>query len=148
MLKMSIFWSLCGLVIKVPGYRSKDPGIDSRHYQILWEVVGIKRGPLSLVNITEKLLEWKSSGFGSRKPRLMTVDPLCWPRGTFSQEKLALTSPTCGGRSFGIVRLRTKAKEFSLGLNNIQLRIFLNTRGAVWHWNLKETLWQLVGQGT
>jgi hypothetical protein len=31
-------------------------------------------------------------------------------------KKLALTSPTCGGRSVGIVRLRTKATEFSLVL--------------------------------
>jgi len=29
-------------------------------------------------------------------------------------QKLALTSPTGGGRSFGIVRVRTKATEFSL----------------------------------
>ena len=29
-------------------------------------------------------------------------------------QKLALTSPTGGGRSVGIVRLRTKATEFSL----------------------------------
>ena len=28
-------------------------------------------------------------------------------------QKLALTSPTGGGRSFGIVRVRTKATEFS-----------------------------------
>jgi len=28
-------------------------------------------------------------------------------------QKLALTSPTGGGRSVGIVRVRTKAKEFS-----------------------------------
>jgi hypothetical protein len=25
---------LCGLVIRVPGYRSRDPGFDSRRYQI------------------------------------------------------------------------------------------------------------------
>jgi hypothetical protein len=31
-------------------------------------------------------------------------------------QKLALTAPTSGGRSFGIVRLRTKATEFSLVL--------------------------------
>ena len=30
-------------------------------------------------------------------------------------QKLALTSPTGGGRSVGIVRSRTKATEFSLG---------------------------------
>jgi hypothetical protein len=39
-------------------------------YQIFSEVVGLERGPLSLVRIIEELLEWKSSGSGSRKPRL------------------------------------------------------------------------------
>jgi hypothetical protein len=32
--------------------------------------VGLERDPLSLVRIIEELLEWKSSGSGSRKPRL------------------------------------------------------------------------------
>jgi hypothetical protein len=35
---------------------------DSRGYQIFWEVVGLKRGPLSLVSTTEELPERKSSG--------------------------------------------------------------------------------------
>jgi hypothetical protein len=36
-------------------------------------------------------------------------DPLRWPRDTIYPQKLALSSsPTCGGRSVGIVRLRTK----------------------------------------
>jgi hypothetical protein len=34
-------------------------------------------------------------------------DPLRWPRNTLYPQKLALTSPTRGGRSVGIVRLRT-----------------------------------------
>jgi hypothetical protein len=34
------------------------PGFDSRHYQI-WEVVGLERGPLSLVSTTEELLDRK-----------------------------------------------------------------------------------------
>jgi hypothetical protein len=34
------------------------------------------------------------------------------PRGTLYQQKLALTSPTSGGRSVGIVRSRTQAMEF------------------------------------
>jgi hypothetical protein len=55
---------LCGLVVRVPGYRSRGPGFDSRRYQFFGEVVGLERGPLSLVRITEGLLEWKSSGFG------------------------------------------------------------------------------------
>jgi hypothetical protein len=55
---------LCGLVVRVPGYKSRGPG---------FEVVGLERGPLSLVSITEELPEWKSSGFGSRKPRLTAM---------------------------------------------------------------------------
>jgi hypothetical protein len=39
-------------------------------------------------------------------------DPLCWPRDTLYPQKLALTSPTCVGRSVGIVRLRTKTTAF------------------------------------
>jgi hypothetical protein len=41
-------------------------------------------------------------------------DPSRWPRGILYRQKLALTSPTSGGRSVGIVRLRTQATEFSL----------------------------------
>jgi hypothetical protein len=37
-------------------------GFDSRCYQILCEVVGLERGPLSLVRTIEELLERKSSG--------------------------------------------------------------------------------------
>jgi hypothetical protein len=38
------------------------PGSIPQHYQILWEVVGLERGPLSLLRIIEELLEWKNSG--------------------------------------------------------------------------------------
>jgi hypothetical protein len=37
-------------------------GFDSRRYHIFREAVGLERGPLSLVSITEELLERKSSG--------------------------------------------------------------------------------------
>jgi hypothetical protein len=40
-------------------------------------------------------------------------DSLRWPRDTLYPQKLALTSPTSGGRSVGIVHLRAKATEFS-----------------------------------
>jgi hypothetical protein len=39
-------------------------------------------------------------------------DSLRCPRDTLYPQKLTLTSPTSGGRSVGIVRLRTKATEF------------------------------------
>jgi hypothetical protein len=38
-------------------------------------------------------------------------DPLRWPRNTLYRQKLALTSPACGGRSVGIVRSQTKATD-------------------------------------
>jgi hypothetical protein len=37
-------------------------GFDSRRYQILWEVVGLEQGPLSLASTIEELLERKSRG--------------------------------------------------------------------------------------
>jgi hypothetical protein len=48
---------LCDLVVRVSGYRSRGPGFDFQRYRILWEVVDLERGPLSLVRIIEELLE-------------------------------------------------------------------------------------------
>jgi hypothetical protein len=77
--------------------------------------VGLERGPLSLMRITEELLEWKSSGSGSRKSSLTAVGIRCADHATTSIPKiLALSSPICGGRSVSIVRLRTKATEFKM----------------------------------
>jgi hypothetical protein len=63
--------------------------------------VGLERGPLSLTSATEELLGRKSSG-SSLENRYYSH------RG----QTLALTSPTSGGRSVGIVRLWTQAMEF------------------------------------
>jgi hypothetical protein len=71
--------------------------------------VGLERGPLSLVSTTEELIvatpvyKTEINGRG---------DPLRWPRDTLYPQNIALTSPTSGSRSVGIVRLRTKASEF------------------------------------
>jgi hypothetical protein len=66
----SSLYCLCGLVVRVPRYGPRGPGFDSLHCQIFWDVVGLDQGPLSLVRIIEELLEWKSRGSMSRKPRL------------------------------------------------------------------------------
>jgi hypothetical protein len=74
--------------------------------------VSLERGPLSLVSTTEELLGRKSSGsglenadYGRRGSTALTT------RHPFYPQKLALTSPTSGGRSVDIVRLRTQATE-------------------------------------
>jgi len=59
-------------------------------------------------------LNEKSSGSRSRKQRLTAVGTRCADHVTpLYPQKLAITSPTGGGRSVGIVRVRTKATEFS-----------------------------------
>jgi len=57
-----IYDRLCGLVVRVSGYRYRGSGFDPRRNQIFWVVVGLERGPLSLVSLVrsiEELLEWK-----------------------------------------------------------------------------------------
>jgi hypothetical protein len=75
--------------------------------------VTLERGPLSLVRTTEELLGRKSSGSGLESREYGRMDPLRGPRDNLYPKKLALTSPTSGGRSVGIVRSWTKATEFS-----------------------------------
>jgi hypothetical protein len=84
---------LCGLVVRVLGYRS-------RHRL------------LSLVSTIEELLGRNSNGSGLWSREYGCGDLLRWPRDTLYPQKLALTSPTSGSRSVGIVRLWTKATEF------------------------------------
>ena len=52
-----MFDRLCGLVVRVSGYRYRGLGFDSRRYQIFCVAVVLERGPLSLVRSIEELLE-------------------------------------------------------------------------------------------
>jgi hypothetical protein len=85
------------------------PGINSLRYQILWEVVGLERGPLSLVRTIEELLERKSSGSGRESREYGRSDSSRWSRGIIYLQHLASTSPTSAGRSVDTVRTRTQA---------------------------------------
>jgi hypothetical protein len=94
--------------------------------------VGLERGPLSLVSTTEELLDRKSNGsglenrdYGSRRSVALTT----W---SVHPQKLALSSPTSGVCSVGIVRSRTQttlscfhAEILSLFCDTIQGQIDL-----------------------
>jgi hypothetical protein len=99
----SVYDRLCGLVVRVLGYRCRGPS----------SISGATRLSDSLVSAIEELLGRKSSGSGLENREYGSRDPSHWPCGTLYPQKLALTWPTSGGRSVGRVRSRTQAKEFS-----------------------------------
>jgi hypothetical protein len=96
----------------VSGYRSRGPGSISGAIRFLLEVVGLKRGPLDLVSTIEELLRRKSIGSALENREYCRTDPSRWPRGALYPQKWALTSPSSGSRSVGIVRSRTQATKF------------------------------------
>jgi hypothetical protein len=92
------------------------PGFDSRRYQTFREVVGVERGPLSLVGKIEEILGRKSSNSHLESQEYDSGVLLRWPHNTLYPLKLALTSQTNGSCSVGIVHSWTKATEFSLNM--------------------------------
>jgi hypothetical protein len=58
------------------------PGFDFLRYHIFWEVVGLERGPFSLVSTIEELLGRKSGGSVLENRLCGSGDPSPWPRGT------------------------------------------------------------------
>jgi hypothetical protein len=76
--------------------------------------VGLNRGPLSVVSTIEELLGRKSSGSGLEiREYSLGIRHADYSTPLYSQ-KLALTSPTSGGRSVGTVRSQIQATEFVL----------------------------------
>jgi hypothetical protein len=91
-----------GIVVRVPGYKSRISGFDSRHCLIFWEVVSLERGPLSLVSTFEELLERNSSGTGLENREYSRGDRLRWPCDTLHpQKKKVPTNFTDNRRSLG-----------------------------------------------
>jgi hypothetical protein len=111
---------LCGLVVRVPGYRSRGLGSIRGAARFFRVVMGLERGPLSLVNTIEELLERKSSGSCLEIREYCRRDPSRWPRGTLYPQKLALTSSISGSRSVGIVRSRTQVTRLVLDFCNLR----------------------------
>jgi hypothetical protein len=113
-------------------------GFDSQCYQIFWEVVGLKLGPLSLVSTIQELLGRKSNSFGLESWEYGRRDLSCWPNGTLYLQKLLLTSPTSGGCSVGIVRSQTQAASASW----ILILLYILKLKMVWKFGLCYTgLW-------
>jgi hypothetical protein len=89
------------------------PGIDSQHYQKK-KLVGLERGPISLVSTTEELLDRKVAA-PVYKTEYTVVGIRHLDHVAISiRKKLTITSPTSRGLSVGIVRSRTQTMEFSL----------------------------------
>jgi hypothetical protein len=74
--------------------------------------VGLKRGPLSLVNNIEELLGRNSSDSGLESLEYGHRDPLVDKATPSIRKMLVLTSPTSGGPSVGVVLSRTQATVF------------------------------------
>jgi hypothetical protein len=71
--------------------------------------VSLEQGPLSPLNTIEELLGRKSIGSCLESREYGHRDLSCWSCCTLYPQKLVLSSPTSGGRSAGIIRLRTQA---------------------------------------
>jgi hypothetical protein len=68
------------------------------------------------VSTTEELLERKSSVSGLESREYVHKTLLRLPCDALCLQKLALTSPTVGGRLVSIVHSQTQATEFGLAL--------------------------------
>jgi hypothetical protein len=73
----------CGLVVRVPGHRSKNPG----SIRGATTVMGLERGSLSLVITTEELLRRKSRGSGLEIRECGCRDPSRLPRDNSNPKK-------------------------------------------------------------
>jgi hypothetical protein len=114
-----IYDRLCGIVVGVPGHihrsRVRFPALPG-FLRSRWSRTG---------SAQPREYNWGATWMEKWRLRVYKIeingreDPLRWPRGTLCPQNLALTSLTCGGRSVGIVRLRTKGTEFRLLVNII-----------------------------
>jgi hypothetical protein len=105
---------LCGLVVRVPGYRSRGPGFDSMRYQI-FRIVGLEWGPVSLVSTTEELLGRKIAA-PAYKTENTAVGIRCGDH--------AKVGTNFADRSVGILRSRTKVTEVLVCLRDGQKSTF------------------------
>jgi hypothetical protein len=87
---------LCGVVVRVLDYRSGDPG--SIPLTTTKKVVGLERGPLSFLSTTEELLDRKVAAPVSKTENTTVEIRHADHMAPSIRIKLAITSPTSGGR--------------------------------------------------
>jgi hypothetical protein len=97
-------------VVRVLGYRSGGSG--SIPGTTRKKVVDLERGPLSLLSTTEELLDRKVAAPVYKTENMAVGIRLADQVAPLYPQKLAITSPTSGGRSVGVVRSRTQTMEF------------------------------------
>jgi hypothetical protein len=103
---------LCGLVVRIPGNRTGGPDSipgASRFLRSSGSGTGSTQPREYNWGATWKK---KSIGFCPENREFGLRNPSRWPRCILNLQKLALASPTSGGRSVGIVISRTEAMEF------------------------------------
>jgi hypothetical protein len=95
---------LCGLVVRVPGYRSRCPRIRFPALPGFVGSSGSRTGPTQ-----PREYNWgiNSRGSGLEIQEYNREDPLRWPRDTICPQRLALSLPTGCCRSVDIVHSRT-----------------------------------------
>jgi hypothetical protein len=98
-------------VVRVLGYRSLGPGSIPGTTRKK-KVVGLERGPLSLVSTTEELLDRKVTATVYKTENTDVEIRHADHVAPSISKQFAITSPTSGGRSVGIVRSRTQTMEF------------------------------------
>jgi hypothetical protein len=100
--------------------------------------VGLERGPFSIVSTIEELLGRNSSGSCLENREYGCGDLLSWPRNTLYLQKVG-TNFANKRRSLGrIVRLWTKATEFTMFIRSWSINIVVCLLG-----NATNNLWVL-----
>jgi hypothetical protein len=116
---------LCGLVVRVLGYRSRGPGsipVATIFSENKWVWNGVHSASWVQLRI---YLEEKNSCSDLESREYGSRDPSGWLRDALYPQKLTLTSPTRGGRSVGIVLSRTKATELLLYYGDSEYSVHL-----------------------
>jgi hypothetical protein len=79
---------LCGLEVRVSGYKSRGPWFDSRRYQVFLRSSGSGTASNYTVSTTEELLVRKRYRLRSRKPRTRRRNPSRCPRNYTDHAKV------------------------------------------------------------